>query len=120
MAALAKVDDDTFVPCLRAQKLARGIGKFLALTSRELDCLCLGALLHDIGKQDIPCEVLNKEDPLLPAEWDLIEQHPRRGWEYIQATELNDVVKEIILKHHIWFNGKGGYPCAETYGKPCF
>lgn len=62
--ALLRLDFSTFFHCVRVEKLAGEIGKRLKLSSGELSQLKWGALLHDIGKQNIPPEILNKTTPL--------------------------------------------------------
>lgn len=119
VAALVKLDDKTFAHCRRVQVLAFALGQKMGLTSKELARLRLGSLLHDIGKKDISTDILNKKAPLTHEEWELIQMHPVFGWNSFVFTELDDVVKRIILDHHLWANGEGGYPnCFENF-KPC-
>lgn len=119
MDALARLDHETFLHCTRVQKLALLLGSEMGLCVQELDNLRLGALLHDIGKRDIPLHILNKEAPLTPGEWALIEEHPRAGLAYVEDIGLNQTVKGIILNHHVWANGRGGYPRLENDERPC-
>jgi HD-GYP domain-containing protein (c-di-GMP phosphodiesterase class II) len=82
-----------------------------------LNQLSLGALLHDVGKQFVPPEILKKETLLTKREWEEMEMHPIYGYECVESLVLDDAVKEIILGHHLWANGKGGYP--QTLASPC-
>lgn len=71
-----------------------------------------GGLLHDVGKRDIPPEVLNKEGRLSPQEWDLIRSHPGRGFEMLSANpSVHEVVLDMVRHHHERVDG-GGYPCG--------
>lgn len=119
IAALAQLDDETFTHCLRVQALAVSLGEKLQLSSQELAQLRLGSLLHDLGKKDIPENILKKKTPLTAKEWKLIQMHPIFGWNSVEFTELDDVVKQIILGHHLWANGDGGYPNSSENSKPC-
>lgn len=67
------------------------------------------ALLHDIGKIGIPQHILNKEGPLDEAEFELIKQHPIKGYELIKDTEGFEDIARIVLHHHERWDGKG-YP----------
>lgn len=89
------------------------IGRELKLSSEELSLLGMGALLHDIGKFNIPESILEKKTPLTPAEWAIIEEHPVHGYRFAKAIGMDDAICRIILHHHLWANGAGGYPASE-------
>lgn len=116
--ALLRLDFSTFFHCVRVEKLAGKIGKRLKLSSGELSQLKWGALLHDIGKQNIPPEILNKTTPLTAADWALIQEHPVHGYQFARMIGMDETVCRIILHHHIWADGTGGYPSGENM-RPC-
>ncbi|HBN95990.1 MAG TPA: hypothetical protein DDZ66_06800 [Firmicutes bacterium] len=121
MKFLLRLDYRTFVHCLRTRELAHVIGTALGLSSRELSQLKMGSLLHDIGKYQIPLEILNKDTALSTEEVELIRTHPIHGWQYIASLpSMDDTVKGIVLNHHRWANGKGGYPTHLEGERPCF
>jgi len=73
----------------------------------------VGAILHDIGKVFVPQDILNKNGPLTPVEWEVIKRHPLSGLAMLLDTEIPVFVKKAVLHHHEDFNG-GGYPmCLE-------
>lgn len=117
--ALLNLTDETFAHCRRVHELATTLGIQMGLTVRELEQLRLGAFLHDIGKQFVPLEVLHKQTPLTPVEWEQIEMHPVRGWQLASSLDLDDAVSRIILEHHVWSNGQGGYPQSSLGIFPC-
>jgi len=81
----------------------------LNLSLYEKKMLKYGAYLHDIGKINMPQEVLNKKMPLTNEEWALLKQHPTFGVEIISPVKsLADAIP-VILYHHERFDGKG-YP----------
>lgn len=47
-----------------------------------------------------------------------MEMHSVHGWQLVSSLELDDVVGRIILEHHVWANGQGGYP-QNSRGIPC-
>lgn len=69
----------------------------------------MGALLHDIGKLDIPLSILTKTTQLTDEEFDTIKLHTIKGYELIKNEPLPQIAKDIILCHHEKPNGKG-YP----------
>lgn len=119
MGIVAELDDETFGHCKRVQSLALTLGRRMGLTSAELNQLSLGALLHDVGKKFISPEILNKSTPLTPEEWEVIKTHPQLGFDCVASIGLDDTVKGIILGHHRWANGEGGYPQEDSFTKPC-
>ena len=115
---LFKLDEQTFLHCKRTRDLAVQLGQRMGLDSTQLQLLGLGALLHDVGKIAIPLTVLNKKTPLTAAEWSIIQQHPVLGFAMIRSLPLHIIVKKIVLEHHRWSDGKGGYPQELGFSPP--
>lgn len=69
----------------------------------------LGALMHDIGKLDIPERVWRKLEPLTQAEQSWVRQHPAGGLALGQRMELPPEALQIISQHHEMVDGSG-YP----------
>ncbi len=118
MVYLLKLDHATLAHCQRTREISLLIGKRMGLNSNELQLLGLGALLHDIGKSCIPLAILTKRTPVSSTEWELIQTHPQEGYRYIEAADLDDIVKQIVLGHHRWANGRGGYPLDPDQSQP--
>lgn len=84
----------------------------------KMDCI-RGALLHDIGKLDIPKEVLHKKDELTMEEVRILMEHPKLGYHKLLELEesstpslpikFSKTVKDIVLHHHESSDGTG-YP----------
>lgn len=67
-------------------------------------------LLHDIGKCNIPNEILNKPDMLNSEEFSVMKTHASLGYILLSSTkELSDNILKGILHHHEKFDGTG-YP----------
>jgi putative nucleotidyltransferase with HDIG domain len=83
---------------------------YLGWTNLEARAFGMGALLHDIGKTQVPGQILNKNSPLSPDEWDTIKRHPGVGFRMLKNfTGLRREVLLMVLQHHE--NGDGsGYP----------
>jgi HD-GYP domain-containing protein (c-di-GMP phosphodiesterase class II) len=93
----------------RSAALAKAIGKELGLPEEELLMLELGALLHDLGMLELPAGLLEKKEPLEPAEVEAIRRHVRRTAAMIEGIPLLTKVIPVILRHHERWDGKG-YP----------
>jgi HD-GYP domain-containing protein (c-di-GMP phosphodiesterase class II)/uncharacterized membrane protein len=93
----------------RTAELAVEIGLQMSLPPDRLRIIARGAYLHDLGKIAIPDEILNKPGALTPAEREIIETHPRVGYELASAAPSLREVLPVILHHHERMDG-GGYP----------
>jgi len=107
---------ETEVHFRQMRSLARYIGKKIKLHDSELDRLNLLVTLHDIGKINIPEEVLTKEKPLTLEEWKMIEKHPETGYRIARSTGDFALVAVDILGHHERWDGSG-YPQGLKGGK---
>ena len=94
---------------LRMTKLAFDFGEKLELSTSELNRLSLLATLHDIGKTSIAEKILKKPGKLNDSEWELIKEHPERGYKIASASEEFALVADPILSHHEKWDGSG-YP----------
>ncbi|MEO0293401.1 MAG: HD domain-containing phosphohydrolase [candidate division WOR-3 bacterium] len=93
--------------------LAIAMGIELGLTRKDLFELGIAALFHDLGKIDIPGDILNKPDILTNVEYEKMKQHPYLSAERIIFLKGIDEVPVFalrgILEHHIDYCGTG-YP----------
>ena len=77
----------------------------------------MAGLLHDLGKSEIPNEILNKPGRLTDEEFAVIKKHPIYGYNLIKdKTELSPEILLGVLQHHEKINGKG-YPMGVTDNK---
>ena len=86
------------------------IAKQHGLSKREIRDVGIAGLLHDIGKQKIPKEILNKPGKLTDSEFDIMRKHSLYGYQMLR--EKRDISEQIllgVLQHHEKLNGKG-YP----------
>ena len=78
-------------------------------TDTEMLELEHGALLHDIGKLDVPSSILNKSAPLDDDEWEVMRRHPQVGYDLLKKLPRFSGAANLVLAHHEAFDG-GGYP----------
>jgi len=92
--------------CILTLMTAIGIGY-------EYQRLCelgIGALLHDIGKTQVPEEILNKPGVLTAEEFEEVKKHPVYGFEIIRRQDgLSSLSAHVAYQHHERSNGEG-YP----------
>ncbi|TCS76905.1 diguanylate cyclase (GGDEF)-like protein/putative nucleotidyltransferase with HDIG domain [Effusibacillus lacus] len=88
-----------------AEALARKIG----LPEDEIKIIRYGALLHDIGKVEVPTEILNKKTKLTEQEWETMKMHVIWGEEIVKPIKELAPCLPIIRHHHERYDGKG-YP----------
>lgn len=81
----------------------------LKLNLEERNILLYGAYMHDIGKIDIPEEILIKKAILSEEEHKLLMTHPTKGVEILKSVEKLKDVLPLIEGHHEWYDGTG-YP----------
>ena len=93
----------------RVARLAVAMGDELGVSDDELVELEHAAMLHDVGKIDMPTEILCKPAPLNDAEWEVMRTHPQIGYELVRKLPHLDGAAEIVRAHHEAFDGSG-YP----------
>jgi HD-GYP domain-containing protein (c-di-GMP phosphodiesterase class II) len=69
----------------------------------------MAARVHDIGKVDIPLDILNKPGKLSDAEFTVIKTHARTGYEVLNRIAFTLPVADIVHAHHEYLDGSG-YP----------
>lgn len=99
----------TFVHCIHVAILSVDIATQLGASESILEDICIGALLHDIGKLSVPIEILDKPSSLNDAEFAIIHNHPQQSHFIACCAGVCDMAKAICLLHHRYIN-KSGYP----------
>jgi len=89
--------------------LACAIGKEMGLNDDTIDCIRIASTLHDLGKLNVPLEILNKPGPLNEFEMDFLRTHPGAGYDILKAVEFPWPIAEVIHQHHERQDGSG-YP----------
>jgi putative nucleotidyltransferase with HDIG domain len=89
------------------------IAEALGMQEEQIGEVRLGGMLHDIGKVGIPEEILNKNGPLNPDEWETMKQHVCFGDQLLEPLRAIASVREMVCHHHEMFDGSG-YPDGLT------
>ena len=93
----------------RLNVMCRLIGKTLNLDKNDIEDLALLSELHDIGKVGLDKEIILKEGPLTPEEWQSVKKHPELGFKVVSASKRLSHIGKSILAHHERWDGSG-YP----------
>jgi len=112
-ATLEKRDPYTAGHERRVADLAVAIGRRLGLDDNRLHGLRLAGYIHDIGKVQIPSELLSKPSKLSPVEFELIKQHAEAGHDIIKDIAFPWPIADMVLQHHECLDGSG-YPHGIT------
>ena len=81
----------------------------MGLGEKRLLYLQLAALLHDVGKLDVPPHILDKPGMLSFQETLVIQDHSLRGEQILRSLSLPDPICQTVRSHHERFDGRG-YP----------
>lgn len=84
------------------------IGNKMRLSKETIENIGFAALFHDIGKINVPDEILKKPGKLSDEEFDIMKNHSMWGAEIVSKTYL-EKLSEIIRQHHERIDGSG-YP----------
>ena len=93
----------------RVQGVSIAMAKELDLDVEQTRTIELAAMVHDIGKINIPAEILSKPGALSPEEFALIRTHSQHGYDIVKDIPFPWPIADVILQHHERMNGSG-YP----------
>ncbi len=94
---------------LRVALHALRLGKGMGLSLPQLRALAHGALVHDVGKIEVPDAILNKPGPLTAEERRMVERHPTTGYRMCSRLGFLKEELDVIRHHHERWDGTG-YP----------
>ncbi|MDA8079775.1 MAG: HD-GYP domain-containing protein [Nitrospiraceae bacterium] len=113
MTAIKEYDEYTYHHSVNVSILSIALGQRLGLNRKMLTELGVVAMFHDIGKMEIPNEVLNKPTNFTDDEWGIIRRHPVWGLKAILKLKKLDelTIKSAIVafEHHLNYD-LSGYP----------
>jgi len=95
--------------CERVAEYACALAREIGLEDLTMFWFRIGALLHDVGKIEVPTEILTKNGPLTSDERAIMERHAAAGAEMLRDIEFPWDVLPMIRSHHERWDGKG-YP----------
>lgn len=93
----------------RVSRVSMAIAQRLGLSDEECEKIRVSALLHDVGKIGIDDKILKKPAALTDEEYEIMKQHPQKGYKILsQIPAIKEFLPGMYM-HHEMVNGQG-YP----------
>jgi len=112
LTKIREKDDYLLEHSLNVAILLANFGRHLGMSEQQVQDLSYAGFLHDIGKIQIPDDILNKPGRLTANEMEMMKEHVQYGVDYLTETGIEDFLVMTISEHHERLDGLG-YP----YGK---
>lgn len=109
-------DDATFTHSVNVSIICSIFAEWLKLSKEDTNILRLSGLFHDIGKMNIPNEILLKKDKYTEEEYRIMQTHVTEGYEILKDLPIDYRMKLSALQHHERCDGSG-YPNGIKGGK---
>jgi len=110
---LKNFDDYTFTHALNVCVLSSALARAVQFSEEMVNVIAMAALCHDLGKKEVPKEILNYKGPLEPNDRALMEKHPVFGarilLEIPGVESTNPLLPVVAYQHHMGAN-QSGYP----------
>lgn len=117
LTSIKLYDEYTFAHSVNVSLLSIALGAFLALDKSQIAALGLAGMLHDIGKVNVPLQIINKPEALTDEEWEVMKRHPIEG--ALILTTMSGVSPLAIVaafEHHLHHDTRG-YPSISDFGE---
>jgi HD-GYP domain-containing protein (c-di-GMP phosphodiesterase class II) len=113
LSTIKDYDDYTYSHSVNVAVLSLCLGNRIGFSRTSLEHLGICGLFHDLGKVEIPHEILAKPGHLTEEEWHQMQNHPMSSVRQILKLHAShDLKSKIVLapfEHHIKFD-LSGYP----------
>jgi len=110
LTMIKSYDEYLFNHSVNVGILTMALGETMGLDVAALKELGLGALLHDLGKINIPETIIRAPRKLTDEEWEIIKRHPVDGMKILEQMGVqSEIALRVTKEHHIDFDGSG-YP----------
>jgi PAS domain S-box-containing protein len=93
----------------RVADIAVRIACDLGMSERQIDDIRVAALIHDVGKVQIPAEILGKPGAISPLEYEILKGHAEAGYHVVSSANMDVAIADMVHQHHERCDGSG-YP----------
>ncbi len=93
----------------RVAELAAATAAEIGMDGGQIEGIRAAGLIHDIGKINVPVDILNKPGKLNRIEYHFVREHVRTGYEILKGIDFPWPVADIVWQHHERMDGSG-YP----------
>jgi len=90
-------------------KLATAIAQEMKLSRDKIESIRFTALVHDVGKINLPIKIVNNTSKLGKEEYDFIKNHSKISYYILKTVDFPWLIAEIAYQHHERIDGSG-YP----------
>lgn len=119
LARISFTDYTTTIHSINVMALTVGYCFYNRLTAEETKLFGLAALLHDVGKTEVPGHILSANRNLTDPEFEKMKKHPSIGFDILKTTGIDvKTATEGALEHHEKLDGSG-YPEGKTNISEC-
>ena len=94
---------------IRVADLAAAIARQMGLPDEQAHVIHLAGTVHDLGKINVPAEILSKPGKITDLEFGLIKIHPQAGYDILKGINFPWPIAQMVLQHHERLDGSG-YP----------
>ncbi|MHB8772097.1 MAG: HD domain-containing phosphohydrolase [Syntrophales bacterium] len=95
----------------RVARLATAIAGEMGLSGDVIESIRMAATLHDVGKINVPAEILSKPKQLTEIEQCMVRMHSEVGHDILAPIAFPYPVAQIVAQHHERMDGTG-YPAG--------
>jgi HD-GYP domain-containing protein (c-di-GMP phosphodiesterase class II) len=121
LTAIRDYDEYTYHHSFNVCIYSIALGNRLGFPRQALSEIGIGALFHDVGKTDVPRDVLNKTENLSDEDWKTLQEHTMSGVKVLTYLKKMDraILRSMITAfcHHLNMD-RSGYPQTKTPIKP--
>ena len=109
-ASISFKDYTTVIHSVNVMALTMGLCFHAGFPLTEIKRIGLMALLHDVGKTEIPSEILKAPRKLTNEEFEIMKRHPLVGAKIIEVrNQMSESIAQGAREHHEKLDGSG-YP----------
>ncbi len=115
LTSIKMYDEYTFAHSVNVSVLAISLGTFLSFEKPQVAAVGVAGLLHDIGKVNVPIDIINKPGKLTEEEWAMVKRHPIEG--ALIISDIPGVTKLAMVtafEHHQYSEVRG-YPAIDGH-----
>jgi hypothetical protein len=110
LVPLREMDEYSFTHSINVCILNLAQGMSFGFEGQLLHDVGVAGMLHDVGKQFVPEEILNNPGNLREKEWEFMRQHTVRGAEYLLNNPgIPRIAVLTAFEHHLKYD-MSGYP----------
>jgi len=110
ISSMSVKDYTTALHAVNVMAIAMSYCQYCKLPEKDIKRLALSALLHDLGKTEVPNEILKASRKLTDEEFKIIKSHPVIGYNVImEDKDIDNIIALGAIEHHEKLDGSG-YP----------